>query len=455
MKIRRLHSGAPGFAGELDALTGIETDSGDVDLAVAEIVAAVRERGDAALVELTNRFDAVGCTDMGDLVLDANEFRGAFEDLPAVQRSALEVAAARIEAYHRRGVSDSWSYEDELGNRLGQRVTALNRVGVYVPGGQAAYPSTVLMTVIPARVAGVGEVVVTMPTPGGVKDPMVLAALHLVEVGEAYAIGGAQAVAALAWGTATIRGVDKIVGPGGAFVAAAKRQVFGKTGIDLIAGPSEILIVTDGSVPVDWLVYDLFSQAEHDALAQSLLLCPDGDYLDTLAARMEALLDGRERREIIARSLQGRGALIETGSLEEAVEIANSVAPEHLMLAVRDPSALLDGVRNAGAIFLGAYSPEVMGDYVAGPSHVLPTYGTARFSSPLGVDDFQKRSSVIELTPDGCRALAQTASVLARSEGLEAHALAAEIRQTGGDAGQAATGGSPTRPVSPTRGPLA
>ena len=431
MNIRRLHSAAPEFARELDALTGIDAEAVDVDAVVTEIVASVKARGDAALVELTNRLDGAACRDIGDLVLDADEFRRAFDGLPAEQRSALETAAERIERYHRRQIQDSWSYEDELGNRLGQRVKALERVGVYVPGGLAAYPSTVLMTIVPARVAGVGEIVVAMPAPGGAPDPMVLAALHLVRVEEAYAIGGAQAVAALAWGTGTIRPVDKIVGPGGAYVAAAKRQVYGKTGIDLIAGPSEILIVTDGTAPVDWLIYDLFAQAEHDALAQSLLLCPDGDYLDTLASRMQTLLRDRERRDIIARSLEGRGALIETESLEEAVEIANSVAPEHLMLAVRDPRALLEGVRNAGAIFLGAHSPEVLGDYVAGPSHVLPTYGTARFSSPLGVEDFQKRSSVIEFTPQGCGALARTASVLARSEGLEAHAMAAEAREQG------------------------
>ena len=431
MNIRRLHSAAPEFARELDALTGIDAQAVDVNAVVTEIVASVKARGDAALVELTNRLDGAACRDIDDLVLDADEFRRAFDGLPAEQRSALETAAGRIERYHRRQIQDSWSYEDELGNRLGQRVKALERVGVYVPGGLAAYPSTVLMTIVPARVAGVGEIVVAMPTPGGAPHPMVLAALHLVGIEEAYAIGGAQAVAALAWGTGTIRCVDKIVGPGGAYVAAAKRQVYGKTGIDLIAGPSEILIVTDGTAPVDWLIYDLFAQAEHDALAQSLLLCPDGDYLDTLASRMQTLLRDRERRDIIARSLEGRGALIETESLEEAVEIANSVAPEHLMLAVRDPRALLEGVRNAGAIFLGAHSPEVLGDYVAGPSHVLPTYGTARFSSPLGVEDFQKRSSVIEFTPQGCGALARTASVLARSEGLEAHAMAAEAREQG------------------------
>ena len=428
LTVRRLRSAAPDFTRELDALTGIESETAEVAEAAAAILSAVKARGDAALVEFTNRFDGTRVNDMGELELDPEEFRRAFDSLTEERRGALQDAAARIDRYHRRQAGESWSYEDDLGNRLGVRVTALDRVGVYVPGGRAAYPSTVLMTIVPARVAGVGEVVVTMPTPGGARDPMVLAALHLVGVTEAWAIGGAQAVAALAWGTQTIGAVDKIVGPGNAYVAAAKRQVYGRTGVDLIAGPSEILIVTDGSAPMDWLAYDLFSQAEHDELAQSLLLCPDGDWLDALEARMRALLGNRERRDIIARSLEGRGALIETASLEEAVEISNRIAPEHLMLAVRDPEALLEGVRNAGAIFLGAHSPEVMGDYVAGPSHVLPTYGTARFSSPLGVEDFQKRSSLIALTPQGCRALAPMASVLARSEGLEAHALAAEVR---------------------------
>ncbi|MCY4564385.1 MAG: histidinol dehydrogenase [Gammaproteobacteria bacterium] len=428
LNIRRMHSAAPHFDRELEALTGIGAETADVTEAAAQIVTAVKERGDAALVEFTNRFDGTRVTGIGELRLHPEEFRQAFDSLTDERRTALEDAAARIDGYHRRQARESWSYEDELGNRLGARVTALDRVGVYVPGGLAAYPSTVLMTIVPARVAGVGEVVVTMPTPSGARNPMVLAALHLVGVTEAYAIGGAQAVAALAWGTETIGAVDKILGPGNAYVAAAKRQVYGKTGIDLIAGPSEILIVTDGTAPMDWLAYDLFSQAEHDELAQSLLLCPDRGYLDALATRMAALIGGRERRDIIARSLEGRGALIETASLEEAVEISNRIAPEHLMLAVRDPEALLENVRHAGAIFLGAHSPEVMGDYVAGPSHVLPTYGTARFSSPLGVEDFQKRSSVIALSPEGCRALSGTASVLARSEGLEAHALAAEVR---------------------------
>ena len=428
MIIRRLHSAAPDFARQLDGLTGVEAQPASVARTAAEIVNSVRERGDAALVEFTNRFDGTRATALGELILDPQEFRQAFESLGEERRIALEEAARRIDRFHRRQVGESWSYRDELGNRLGVRVTALERIGVYVPGGRAAYPSTVLMTIVPARVAGVGEVAVTLPAPGGERDPMVLAALHLVGVTEAYAVGGAQAIAALAWGTETIRPVDKILGPGNAYVAAAKRLVYGKTGIDLIAGPSELLIVTDGTAPMDWLAYDLFSQAEHDELAQSLLLSPDRAFLDALESRMQTLLGGRERRDIIARSLAGRGALIETASLDEAVEIANRIAPEHLMLAVRDPQALLGKVRHAGAIFLGAHSPEVMGDYVAGPSHVLPTYGTARFSSPLGVEDFQKRSSVIALAPEGCAALARTASVLARSEGLEAHARSAEVR---------------------------
>ena len=340
----------------------------------------------------------------------------------------MEEASQRIERYHRAQLRASWSYIDELGNELGQRVTALDRVGVYVPGGQAAYPSTVLMTMLPARVAGVADIAAVMPVTGA-PNPLALAALHRAGVQEAYAVGGAHAVAALAFGTETIRPVDKIVGPGGAWVAEAKRQVFGQTGIDLIAGPSEILIVADGTAPVDWMVYDLFSQAEHDALAQSLLLCPDEAYLERIARRLEALLPGMARRDIIARSLASRGALIRTRTLTEALALANAAAPEHLELAVADPKPLLDQVRHAGAIFLGHHAPEVMGDYVAGPSHVLPTYGTARFSSPLGVDDFQKRSSVIALSKDGAAALAQTASVLARGEGLEAHALAAEARR--------------------------
>ena len=400
----------------------------DVERGVREIIHAIRQRGDEALVECATRFDGADCATVADLALDRGGFSDAWDSLPGAQRQALEEAARRIERYHRAQLRSAWSYTDEFGNELGQRVTPLDRVGVYVPGGQAAYPSTVLMTMLPAAVAGVKDIVAVMPC-AGAPNPLALAALYRAGAGEAYAVGGAHAVAALAFGTESVRPVDKIVGPGGAWVTEAKRQVFGQTGIDLIAGPSEILIVADGTAPVDWMVYDLFSQAEHDALAQSLVLSPDGDYLDRIAERVEALLPSMVRRGIIARSLADRGALIRTRSLAEAVALANKAAPEHLELAVADPQPLLEQVRHAGAIFLGHHAPEVMGDYVAGPSHVLPTYGTARFSSPLGVDDFQKRSSVIALSSEGASALAQTAAVLARGEGLEAHALAAEARR--------------------------
>ena len=428
MTINRLDTRSPTFDAEFAALSaGNMAGAAELESGVREIIDAVRQRGDEALVECAARFDGADCAAVTDLVLDPSVLSDAWESLPDDRRKALEEAAQRIERYHRAQRRASWSYTDELGNELGQRVTPLDRVGVYVPGGQAAYPSTVLMTVLPAAVAGVTDIVAVMPC-AGAPNPLALAALHRAGVGEIYAVGGAHAVAALAFGTETIRPVDKIVGPGGAWVTEAKRQVFGQTGIDLIAGPSEVLIIADGTAPVDWMVYDLFSQAEHDALAQSLLLCPDGAYLERIAGRIEALLPSMARRDIIARSLADRGALIRTRSLVEAVALANDAAPEHLELAVADPQPLLDQVRHAGAIFLGHHAPEVMGDYVAGPSHVLPTYGTARFSSPLGVDDFQKRSSVIALSKDGASALAQSASVLARGEGLEAHALAAEAR---------------------------
>lgn len=431
MKLRRLDSAAPDFWRCLGKLTPTAAQDPALERAVADIVEQVRVGGDAALLALSNRLDDAGWACAQDMILQPEAFRQAFAGLPARQRDALQLAARRIQRHHQEQRGQSWSYADEWGNRLGQRLRPLDRVGIYVPGGQAAYPSTVLMTVLPAKVAGVGEIAVTMPTPGGVPNPLALAALHLAGVGEAYAVGGAQAVAALAYGTETIRPVDKILGPGGAFVAAAKRRVFGKVGIDLIAGPSEILIITDGDPPLDWIVCDLFAQAEHDALARGLVLCPDPGYLDALAERIRALLPERARRAVIAQSLENRGALIRTRSLEEAVEIANSIAPEHLQLAVREPAALLDAVRHAGAIFLGAQSPEVMGDYVAGPSHVLPTCGTARFSSPLSLCDFQKRSSIIELTGRGAQALADAAATLALGEGLEAHARSAQLRGEG------------------------
>ncbi len=438
LELRRLDTENPEFDDELARLTSVDLgDGGAIDGIANDIIDDVRARGDAALVDYTNKFDDVACSSMAELVFDVADLESAYVKLAETERQALEHAAARIDAYHqyqrRQGVQDAWDFEDAEGNRLGQRVTALDRVGVYVPGGQAAYPSTVLMTIIPARVAGVREIVVTTPTPGGVHNALVMAALHLTGVTEGYAVGGAQAIAALAYGTETVRRVDKIVGPGGAFVAAAKRRVYGAVGIDVIAGPSEILIVTDGTAPVDWLVYDLFSQAEHDALAQSLLLCPDADYLDAVAERVTEILGEQKRTSIIAKSLADRGALIHTRSLDEAIEIANRVAPEHLELAVADPETLLAKVQHAGAIFLGIHSAEAMGDYAAGPSHVLPTYGTARFASPLGVYDFQKRSSVIGLSAAGSESLARTASVLARGEGLEAHARAAEARIKGLD----------------------
>ena len=429
MNLRRLDTSSASFREDFAALSAASQEwSVEVEAAVQDIIASVRLRGDAALLEHSARLDGLHCASMADLEFDPQHFAAAFAALPTAQRSAMQQAAQRIERYHQEQMRPSWSYTDEFGNELGQRITPLARVGVYVPGGQAAYPSTVLMTVLPARVAGVEQLTVVMPTPGGARNPLALAALHLAGVQEAHAIGGAQAVAALAFGTETIRPVDKIVGPGGAWVAEAKRQVFGRVGIDLIAGPSEVLIIADGTAPVDWMVHDLFSQAEHDALAQSLLLCPDADYLDQVAQRSEALLPEAARRSVISQSLRDRGALIRTRSLAEAVRLANAQAPEHLALAVADPKSLLPQVRHAGAIFLGAHSPEVIGDYLAGPSHVLPTYGTARFSSPLGVDDFRKSSSLVALSPQGAEALADAAAVLAKGEGLEAHARAAQAR---------------------------
>jgi histidinol dehydrogenase len=432
--LRRLDSAAPDFSAALDALLFWEVGEDDeVNRIVADIIRDVRRRGDAALLELTARLDRWIPPSAAALTLEPGEFRAAFEALGDTERRALEDAAGRIEAYHEHQCGGDWTFTDADGSVLGQRITALDRVGLYVPGGQAAYPSTVLMTAIPARVAGVGEVVMTVPTPDGTRNPLVLAAAHVAGVDRGFALGGAQAVAALAFGTQTVPRVDKIVGPGGAFVAAAKRQVFGAVGIDLIAGPSEVLIIADGSAPLEWMALDLFSQAEHDAAAQAILLSPDPVYLDALQQTMEQLLADRPRAATIRRSLESRGALIRTRNLDEAVAIANRIAPEHLELAVADPDALLDGIRHAGAVFVGAHSPEVMGDYAAGPSHVLPTFGTARFSSPLGVYDFQKRSSLIRLSPLGAERVGRTSATLARGEGLEAHARAAEVRIKGLD----------------------
>jgi histidinol dehydrogenase len=406
-----------------------DTDAG-IEQAVEGILADVRERGDAAVLEYTRRFD-MQADAMAQLELKPAELKAAFDSLPAKQRDALEAAAQRVRSYHvaqRKASGESWSYREADGTLLGQKVTPLDRVGIYVPGGKAAYPSSVLMNAIPAHVAGVGEIIMVVPTPRGERNPLVLAAAHVAGVTRVFTIGGAQAVAALAYGTETVPRVDKVTGPGNAYVASAKRRVFGQVGIDMIAGPSEILVLADGSTPADWVAMDLFSQAEHDELAQSILLCPDAAYIAAVQAAIDRLLPELPRAEIIAKSLSGRGALIHTRSMEEACEISNRIAPEHLEVASRDPHRWEPLLRHAGAIFLGAYTSESLGDYCAGPNHVLPTSSTARFSSPLGVYDFQKRSSLIEVSEAGAQSLGAIAAELAYGEGLHAHARAAELR---------------------------
>jgi len=411
--------------------------SADTDAAieqrVADILADVQKRGDAAVLEYTARFDALPASTLQALELTQAELKAAFDGLPAEQREALQAAAARVRSYHeaqKKACGESWSYRDQDGSLLGQKVTPLDRVGIYVPGGKAAYPSSVLMNAIPAHVAGVGEIIMVVPTLRGEKNPLVLAAAYVAGVTRAFTIGGAQAVAALAYGTQTVPKVDKITGPGNAYVASAKKHVFGSVGIDMIAGPSEILVLADGSTPPDWVAMDLFSQAEHDELAQSILLCPDAAYIDAVQAAIDRLLPAMPRAEIIAKSLTGRGALIHTRSMEEACEISNRIAPEHLEVSSSEPHRWEPLLRHAGAIFLGAYTSESLGDYCAGPNHVLPTSGTARFSSPLGVYDFQKRSSIIEVSQAGAQKLGPIAATLAYGEGLQAHAQAAELRLT-------------------------
>ncbi len=427
--LRRLWSGAPDFEARLTSLLAFETaQDSAVNGAVAGILADVKRRGDEAVLEYTRRYDRTEAASVTALEMSRGEMQQALARLGSVQRKALEQAASRIRAYHEKQISRSWSYFDEDGTRLGQQVTALDRVGLYVPGGKAAYPSSLLMNALPAKIAGVREVWMVVPTPGGEKNPLVLAAAALAGVDRAFAIGGAQAVGALAFGTQTIAQVDKIVGPGNAYVAAAKRQVFGVVGIDMIAGPSEILVVCDGSADPDWIAMDLFSQAEHDEMAQAILLAPDAQYIDRVAESMRRQLAAMPRREIIRAALEKRGALIHVRDLDEACELANRIAPEHLELAVADPDPLLAKIRHAGAIFLGSYTSEALGDYCAGPNHVLPTSRSARFSSPLGVYDFQKRSSVIGVSKQGARKLGALASELARGEGLHAHARAAEYR---------------------------
>ena len=426
--------------------------SADTDAAieqrVADILADVQRRGDAAVLEYTARFDGLAVSNMAALELTQADFKAAFDAIPQAQRDALQAAAARVRTYHeaqKKASGESWSYRDEDGTLLGQKVTPLDRVGIYVPGGKAAYPSSLLMNAIPAHVAGVQEIIMVVPTPvrgsvatggsgdqvassKGERNELVLAAAYVAGVTRAFTIGGAQAVAALAYGTASVPKVDKITGPGNAYVASAKKRVFGTVGIDMIAGPSEILVLADGSTPADWVAMDLFSQAEHDELAQSILLCPDAAYIDAVQEAIHRLLPTMPRAEIIAKSLTGRGALILTKDMEEACAISNRIAPEHLEVSSRDPHQWEPLLRHAGAIFLGAYTSESLGDYCAGPNHVLPTSGTARFSSPLGVYDFQKRSSLIEVSEAGAQVLGKVAAVLAYGEGLQAHAQAAEMR---------------------------
>ena len=426
MKLRRLSSRQPGFDAKLATLTRYAAaQDAKVDRVVRAIVAAVRARGDAAVLEYTRKFDRVRVRSVAELELSGGKLRAALKGISREKSNALSEAARRIRRFHERQRAHSWTYKEADGTVLGQRVVPIERVGIYVPGGQAAYPSSVLMNAIPAKVAGVPELVMVSPKP----NALVLAAAAIAGVDRVFAIGGAQAIAALAYGTRTVPGVDKIVGPGNAYVAAAKREVFGQVGIDLIAGPSEILVIGDGSTPADWVAMDLFSQAEHDERAQAILLSPARAYLDQVEQAIRRLIHEMPRRKVIAASLAARGALIETRSLAEACDIANRIAPEHLELSVARPEALLSKLRHAGAIFLGRWSSEAIGDYCAGPNHVLPTSGTARFSSPLGVYDFQKRSSVIKVSREGARKLGRLASCLARGEGLYAHAKSAEYRQ--------------------------
>jgi len=435
LKLRQLRSDASDFEAEFQRLLhwSAETDV-QIEQRVTQILADVKASGDAAVLEYSARFDGLKAVSVAALELGRDELRAAFDALPAAQRHAIDVAAQRVRGFHERQLeasSRSWSYRDPDGTLLGQKVTPLDRVGIYVPGGKAAYPSSVLMNAIPAQVAGVGEIVMVVPTPQGQKNPLVLAAAYLGGAHRVFTIGGAQAVAALAYGTATIPRVDKITGPGNAYVASAKKHVFGQVGIDMIAGPSEILVLADGSTPPDWVAMDLFSQAEHDELAQSILLCPDAAYIEAVREAIERLLPGMPRQQVIRASLQGRGALILTRSMEEACEISNRIAPEHLEISSKQPAAWEPLLRHAGAIFLGAFTSESLGDYCAGPNHVLPTSGTARFSSPLGVYDFVKRSSLIEVSERGAQLLGPIAAELAYGEGLQAHARAAEMRLVG------------------------
>ena len=427
--IQRLSSQSGQFGAQLRTLLAFDASQDEsIERATADILNHVREHGDSAVLDYTRRFDRVQANSVAELEIDRSQWLAALDSLPAEQRSALEAAAERVRRYHQRQRAESWSYTEDDGTVLGQKITPLDRVGLYVPGGKAAYPSSVLMNAIPAKVAGVQEVIMVTPTPDGVHNPIVLAAAAISGVDRVWGIGGAQAVAALAYGTQSINPVDKIVGPGNAYVAAAKRRVFGTVGIDMIAGPSEILIICDGSTPADWIAMDLFSQAEHDELAQSILLCPDAAYLDQVEEAIARLLPSMPRADIIRTSLANRGALIQVQDLAEACQIANDIAPEHLEISTQNPQHWAEQIRHAGAIFMGRYSSESLGDYCAGPNHVLPTSRTARFSSPLGVYDFQKRSSLIQVSEQGAQTLGRIAATLAYGEGLQAHAASAEYR---------------------------
>jgi histidinol dehydrogenase len=429
--IRRLATTEPGFEEQLAELLAFDSvQDSKVDAAVAEILADVKARGDAALLEYTRRFDRLDADSVAALEVPRAELKRARGRIPKTTCAALETAVRRVRAYHRKQLAVSWRYRDSAGAELGQRVTALDRVGIYVPGGKAAYPSSVIMNAVPAKVAGVREIIMMVPAPGGDKNDLVLAAAALCGVDRVFTVGGAQAVAALAFGTATIPAVDKIVGPGNAYVAAAKRQVFGVVGIDLVAGPSEVVVVCDGKTEADWVAMDLFAQAEHDELALAILITPDADFLEAVGASMMRQIAAMPRREVIAAALSRRGALIRARNLGEACDIVNRIAPEHLELSVERPDALLPRIRNAGAVFLGRYSSEALGDYCAGPNHVLPTSRTARFSSPLGVYDFQKRTSVIRVSREAASKLGAVAAELARGEGLTAHAKSAEFRMS-------------------------
>lgn len=433
IRITRLDTSQPDFDERLMQVLAFEANEDEsIDRVAADIIADVRKRGDAAVLEYTNRFDRLNEAAIASLEIPVNACQVALNNLPEASRTALQIAADRVRAYHehqRKACGGSgYTYTDEYGSVLGQKITPVDRVGIYVPGGKAAYPSSVLMNAIPAQVAGVPEIVMVVPTPDGLRNELVLAAASLSGVNRIFAIGGAQAVAALAYGTETIPAVDKIVGPGNAFVAAAKRRVFGQVGIDMIAGPSEILVLCDGTTDPDWIAMDLFSQAEHDELAQSILVCPDAAYLDQVQASIERLLPRMQRQEIIRTSLTNRGALIKAKDMEEVCAIANRIAPEHLEVSTENPEHWLERLRHAGAIFLGRFTSEALGDYCAGPNHVLPTSRTARFSSPLGVYDFQKRSSIIRVSEKGAQILGKTVVELAEGEGLEAHAKSAAYR---------------------------